>query len=464
MDGWNAGESMYRNRMEQERLKKADEWAAEQQAQQRGQWQRDAALRTEMMNNAGRYDTDPVDETKGLYGLKPADVVNQTTAGKYNQRQGFYDGTSVPSTGAGFATPGVEPTFGVNPQRKNLAADYRMSAMAGDRVGMSNVSAKLSQLDMDSQTAMLQQRLRGASPEAVAAFARDFTSNTNIPGELSIDASTKLATLKPNGGAPVQMTRTQLEQYIAGLYMRSKGDPKGTDVLAGVDKSLVDMADKMYGRLKDSATNTNDVVLKGNTMRNDNQRTANSGAELGLRTAAANKPNYVQLVDANGEAQMVNANALPEKDGVIQLPAGLKYPSQRAQVSPEAQQKYREAILELGLPPQPGTTQAEEWKARKLLVDQVYGVQEAPNALPQVAPPPRVAAPPAAVATQPEPRRAMDPKARAAVIQEALARDDNIKSEFGGIGLRAIQQGAMPMGMSQRAELEAELRRLTGGR
>jgi len=53
--------------------------------------------------------------------------------------------------------------------------------------------------------------------------------------------------------------------------------------------------------------------------------------------------------------------------------------------------------------------------------------------------------------------------ARIAEIRQALAVDDDIKSSWTGMGLRAVSNRAFPMGMGTRFEMERELARLTGG-
>lgn len=63
----------------------------------------------------------------------------------------------------------------------------------------------------------------------------------------------------------------------------------------------------------------------------------------------------------------------------------------------------------------------------------------------------------------PEPQaKAADPAARAAEIKRALAVDDDIKSGVGGSATRMLRSGALPMGMAQRRDLEADLAKLTG--
>lgn len=72
---------------------------------------------------------------------------------------------------------------------------------------------------------------------------------------------------------------------------------------------------------------------------------------------------------------------------------------------------------------------------------------------------------PARMGLQPpasQPAQKMDPVARAAAIREQLAIDDRIKEGgIGGLGGRAIREGALPMGVGQRKSLEEELARLT---
>ena len=77
-----------------------------------------------------------------------------------------------------------------------------------------------------------------------------------------------------------------------------------------------------------------------------------------------------------------------------------------------------------------------------------------------------VAAPPPIVpaAAQPAPSAApVSRDSQIAQIEAALAVDDRLKQGgLGGIGMRAIQERALPLGMAERRDLERKLASLRG--
>jgi len=160
-----------------------------------------------------------------------------------------------------------------------------------------------------------------------------------------------------------------LAQYAVGLWKQSKGDPSGLEDLARIDKSLADMADKAYGRVKDTVVNANDVALKGNQMRNANQRTANDGARLGLARAAQDRPDFAQMTNDKGEAVFVDRRKIKsDSSGVAVMPAGIR-PQKLPQTLSDQQKMGLEAYYAAvkNAPPQ---TQAEGDQLKAL-----YGVQ-----------------------------------------------------------------------------------------
>jgi len=180
-----------------------------------------------------------------------------------------------------------------------------------------------------------------------------------------------------------------LAQYAVGLWKQSKGDPSGLEDLARIDKSLADMADKAYGRVKDTVVNANDVALKSNQMRDADRRTATDYARLGLARAAAGRAEHREP-DAKLVAQMNDIVArYPDADLLsAQVATQMGRPMQLAQergtreVPPEQLKEYRAARYALGVRPPDGDKRRDAWDTELQNLNEIYGVGEAPGGLP----------------------------------------------------------------------------------
>jgi len=390
------------SRAAKERQAQEDVWAAEVRDQKRQAWERDKQAGLALDDQYTRLSQAPVDQTGGFaskYGLKPANVETPTVAGKYNQRQGFFP--SGDSTGPGLVTSGQEPAFEVSPLRMAALDDFKLAAARRDFGGASVARSKIDNIDLSAQAAQIQKRIAGANPETLVSFAQQYTDNANIPGSMSVDPKTGLATLKLDGGEPIKMSKVQLAQYAVGLWKQSKGDPSGLEDLARIDKSLADMADKAYGRVKDTVVNANDVALKSNQMRDADRRTATDYARLGLARAAAGRAEHREP-DAKLVAQMNDIVArYPDADPdtkrtmeqqhrllSAQVATQMGRPMQLAQergtreVPPEQLKEYRAARVALGVRPPDGDKRRDAWDTELQNLNEIYGVGEAPGGLP----------------------------------------------------------------------------------
>ena len=345
LEGWKTGEDIDRNR-------ERSAWEQEKQAQEREQWEREKTARTEsqrLMDEAMRQRQTPgaLDETwLNQYGLTPQAQRPPVEQSAYGMRSGFAPAQSAPPVEGRFEAP-VEPAprqpAPVNPAWQRASTMAGLARANGDYNGFLNAQKTLDDVDNGGKVAQLHSAVMAAPPEKIASFAKTYSDNSTAPGKLTTGKN-GLMTLTLDGGEAIQMNRVQVAQYVTGLYKMQQGDSTGLNDVAGVHEKLALATKDMWGKLKDVGALNSDTALKSNQMSNDNQRTANDGARVGLAKTAAGRPNYVQMVDAEGNAQMVNANALPETGGVLQVPKGMRFATQRPQVDLQAVERRATAL------------------------------------------------------------------------------------------------------------------------
>jgi len=357
-------------------------------------------------------------------------------------------------------------------------------------------------LDMQSGASNVYQAVLGADQRTLDAFANKFTAHTKIPGNMVVgkDGITRLTF---DDGKAITMDRGQLAQYVTALYRMDKGDATAIKDIGAINTELASRASDAFKNMHTVATTNNQATGIARQMQHYGTLEARAGAAAAERKSVmdAAKPyldKYEQLSDAdkNGpagvsllrQAQVAAARKSGDLNQVVQglLPKG------KGALSPEQDKNYRAALMELGPRPAPTTgffgglddSAGKTWDTRNNWIRSVYGVSD-PSAAggdqtdeilarvkakleggdttakpptPRAAPVP-VAQNPAAPTMSPQEQRA----ARIAEIRQALAVDDDIKSSWTGMGLRAVSNRAFPMGMGTRFEMERELARLTGG-
>lgn len=336
LKGWGMGEDIDRNRA-------AAAWADEKQARERGQWEREDQARTEsrgymdtaMRERIAAAGLDPSFLTQ--YGLEPQQAAPPQSG--YGLRQGFapprnaapMDGRVEAQRPAQAAQPAP-----VNPARQRGMTQMQLARTNDDYNGFMAAQKSVDDADTGSKYAQLHTAVMAAAPEKIAAFAKVYSDNANAPGKLTTGKN-GLMTLTLDGGETVQMSRVQAASYVTGLYKMQQGDPTGLNDIAGVSDKLAAATDKMWGRLKDVGASNNDVVAKGNAMRNDDARTGIASAGLALRREEGNRTspqNLKEFVDAKGNTVLLDVTGLPkDKEGRLGIPAGLRPKTARAEVT-----------------------------------------------------------------------------------------------------------------------------------
>lgn len=274
LEGWKLGEDIDNNQRREERQAREDKWANEERAQKRGLWERE----TQAREGANAYmDAGLKDYENAPAGVDPAflklhGLESQAPQSAYGLRQGFEPNMQTPQ----MAAP--------NPARQRAVDDMKYGRTVGGMEGLNtyrNARKQVDDSDMGSRHAQLHAAVLAAPPEKVAAFAKTYSDNSTAPGKL-VQGKNGLMTLTLDGGEVIPMSRTQVASYVTGLYKMQQGDQTGLADIAGVNEKLAAATQHLWTKQKDVVSSNNDAVAKSNSMANDNQRTANSNASLGL--------------------------------------------------------------------------------------------------------------------------------------------------------------------------------------
>lgn len=262
-----------RDALARDEARRAAAWQAEQQAQQRAEWERQAQARTaaEAYMDSGLRGYEGAPKSVDPSFLDQYGMRREVPQSSYAQRQGFTPNLEMPQAPA------------PSPARQRALDDMRGARTMGAQ-GLEAFRAArrtVDDEDTNSQYAQLHNAVLNADDKAVAAFAKTYSDNSTAPGKL-VQGKNGLMTLTLDGGENIPMNRAQVASYIVGLYKMRQGDRTGLADIAAVSDKLSAATQNLWGRQKDVASAHNDAAYKANAMTNDNQRTANDGARLGL--------------------------------------------------------------------------------------------------------------------------------------------------------------------------------------
>ena len=288
-DGWALGERIKSGKLDRERQAREDAWATEQRGQDRARWEREDKARTDSMGFM-EEDMKTLGTPSGVdpaflakHGLTPQRAQPQQTP--YEARQGFGLSRSAPAPEDRVSAPEVPmapaPML-VNPDRQRGMTVARLAKTNGDYNGYLNARKQIDTADTSGRYAQLQSAIMDAPPEKIAAFSQTYSDNKTAPGKLTTGKN-GLMTLTLDGGDKIQMDRTQVAQYMTGLYKMQQGDPSGMTDISGVSDKLAGAAEKMWLNMGNVAKLNNDVVHVTSQMANDSKRTGIAGAGLKLR-------------------------------------------------------------------------------------------------------------------------------------------------------------------------------------
>lgn len=187
-------------------------------------------------------------------------------------------------------------------------------------------------------------------------------------------------------------------------------------ILQSANKDIGEYLSRWNQALSAATTSQNDAQYKGDQVGLARDRlgldtwraqaaASNDAARTRAAVGQASRPNWVQMIDAQGNAVLVNSNALPSEGGVARLPEGVRFPKQQPTLTDAERVAYAEAVKELAtLPPgSPPPAQAAVYRKYGLdpgrfgtpgMPDAQWGRQPAAAAAPQGMPLQRAAPPP----------------------------------------------------------------------
>ena len=379
INGWNAGEQMYSNRMDRERQAREDEWRAQERKYQQDERDRLAAERksqdgvmSDVYNRAQNF-TDTASPVINEWGLTQRPQVENPYAdanprsGAYAQRQGA---ELLPQTTptAVYGEPVKAPVTG-SPKRETLLQGLALAKSSRNVEAMLRYSDALRQDDLSANVAAVQNAVMNAPEAARAKFAQGFTDMKHFPGKIVTDPKTGVYTVALDSGSEVKMSNTDLARFAAGTYKLRMGDQSGQADIDAIDKKLGEAASSMFDKLAKRAQTNNNAINTADQMRDRQMRYGLAAAGEGRAREAANKPDFVQMTNDKGEVVFVDRRKLTVgNDGIAAVPPGVRAQKLPQQLSDEQKlglQAYYKSLTDA--PPQT-PAEADQRKA-------TYGVQ-----------------------------------------------------------------------------------------
>lgn len=363
--GYGFMENVQDKAYQRERQEKQDAIEAEKMARTRKDWEyqdkHNADIDQELANAKAFVGQDyaPVADKLGLNA--PDSVAGLRD---WSRRDALPREDMGPVAPAAVAQTGLAPQKFTSDQANNLAA---LNLAGRNPKAIFDVRQAHTNSILASQANELKDRVLKADDEQLKELVGKWTLDKRQKFEVDYDPKTGLSRVA-HGKDAVELNRSDLANFVAARYRQSQGDPTAGAEIDAIDGKLTKMVQDSLTQSKALADSGNDAAFKAHGMAKDEERLKLERERLGLTRAEigsrAAKPNYIQLVDAKGEAQMVNANALPEKDGVLTLPQGLRYPRQKPQLDPVAHAQAVKYYTESGMPA----------KAAMMQADQMFGV------------------------------------------------------------------------------------------
>lgn len=235
----------------------------------------------------------------------------------------------------------VDPTAAV---RTRPATDLEIN-QAAQRVALANRDlGAWSNIEGNSRTLRVSdarkaelKRLNGMNyAELVGVFQESINDNPGVPAMVDFDPETrKYLVVSKVPGVPTQsLSRAEMLQSMMGLWEAGNGDYNaGIQAVVAGAKGQREIQDKNFERSRTMAQGNAGLYFEGRKADNDDKRTANDSARLGLARQEAKRRAEMErlgtvrtMVDANGNTVEVYAVTTPK--GVewrqLDMPAGLK--------------------------------------------------------------------------------------------------------------------------------------------
>jgi len=253
--------------------------------------------------------------------------------GNVNARSGAYagrQGLALPEESkvppALYGEPIKTPVTG-SQNREFFRQNLRMAQLGGKPDDVMKAAAAQRDDDMKANSAAVYNMVLNAPVDALKKAAQGFTDMTHFPGKMTVDPKTGLATIKPDEGDPITMSREQTARFLTAVYKSKMGDDSGQADIAKIDEKLGKMSDTMFARLATTVEKNNSAVDKASDNEYRNRMLGLRAQEVNRSGAQANKPDFVQMTNDKGEAVFVDRRKIQtDASGVAVMPPGIRAP------------------------------------------------------------------------------------------------------------------------------------------
>lgn len=291
-----------------------------------------------------------------------ADYDNLVTNGKRNDagiqaNDADFD-RAVEATGRGLPMPAAAPQAQEWLPATDIDKNRGLQAVSrarGDWNGVVALQKEEKSINLDAGRKAELKRLSGLAPDELAeVVGSDFSRDgSGIDAMLTYDpkANKYLFASKVPGLPSQSLSRAELLNHAMGIWETGNGDfNAGMQTTLATMKAQRELETKNFDRSATLAQGNADLHFKGLNAEDARKRTAMSGAELGLRQAQANKPDYIELLGPDNTVRVYDRNKLPQVNGELTLPPGLRFKGQRPEIDRNAVTRYAATLVGTQMP------------------------------------------------------------------------------------------------------------------
>lgn len=156
-----------------------------------------------------------------------------------------------------------------------------------------------------------------------------------------------------NAGDPrdFNLSKADSKKLAGAVALMERNPSRALEIISGIDKQLAETVARENGI-------TTSIVQTGNQAARYLSAEEQDRTRTGIAFGQANRPQYLQLINERNEPVLVDQNRLPQKDGVLQLPPGLRMAKLPQTLSDQEKIGYEEYLKAVQLLP-PNAPQAQ---------------------------------------------------------------------------------------------------------
>jgi hypothetical protein len=240
----------------------------------------------------------------------------------------------IPQQAAQYDTAGVGAREATDRDINRLTQQYALAA--NDINAYRGLRGEAADMDWKDAFAARLKAARSMPPDEFAARMKQISDDQTLPGTFEWeqgkgDKEGKYFFLTPDRAMRVPLSKSEVVQLIALEELAQEDPIRAEEQIANLTGKAREVALKV-------ATLVNQQVATSNQAANMVQDNARGERQLELQEKGLKlqerrltqdrnsqyRPDWRTFVDKDGNAQTVDLNRLPIKDGVVQLPAGLR--------------------------------------------------------------------------------------------------------------------------------------------